>query len=110
MHDSNRKHVKTRPYILKAMAHPLRLFILAKLFKKPHCVCELAEMIGADISTISKHLSVMKNAGLVGDTKEGTTVYYSFQCDCVMTFISCIENVIIENIKRDKLSLAKTRT
>jgi ArsR family transcriptional regulator len=105
MNNTERQRVETRATILKAMAHPSRLFIIEKLYKKSYCVCELAEMIGADVSTISKHLSVLKNAGLVDDLKKGTTVYYSLRCECIMQFIGCIENVIKENIKRDTLSL-----
>ena len=45
--------------IIKAMAHPTRLMIIEELSKQEHCVCELTEMVGADTSTVSKHLSVL---------------------------------------------------
>ncbi len=91
---------RTRATVLKAMGHPTRMFIIEKLNEHPHCVCELTEMIGADTSTISKHLSVLKNAGLVSAKKEGTIVYYSLTCTCIMDFIGCIENVIRNNLER----------
>jgi Bacterial regulatory protein, arsR family len=53
----------------KAMAHPSRVLIVEELTDGERCVCDLTEKIGADISTVSKHLSVMKNAGLVIDEK-----------------------------------------
>lgn len=91
---------RTRAAILKALGHPSRMFIIEKLSEEDHCVCELTDMIGADTSTVSKHLSVLKNAGLVTTRKEGTTVYYSLACTCIMEFIGCIENVIRNNLER----------
>jgi ArsR family transcriptional regulator len=86
-----------RARILKALAHPSRIFIVEQLSKKPHCVCELTEMVGADTSTVSKHLSILKNAGIIDDEKRGTSVYYSLRCTCIMKFIGCIEQVIKMN-------------
>ncbi|MDD4310313.1 MAG: metalloregulator ArsR/SmtB family transcription factor, partial [Candidatus Cloacimonetes bacterium] len=54
---------KQMAVILKAMSHSTRLFILDALKEKEHCVCELQELIGSDMSTVSKHLSILKNAG-----------------------------------------------
>jgi DNA-binding transcriptional ArsR family regulator len=89
-----------RARILKALAHPSRIFIVEKLSEKPHCVCELTEMIGADTSTVSKHLSILKNAGIIEDEKRGTSVYYSLRCQCIMKFMSCIEQVIKMNLDK----------
>ena len=89
-----------RARILKALAHPSRIFIVEKLSKEPHCVCELTEMVGADTSTVSKHLSILKNAGIIDDEKRGTSVYYSLRCTCIMQFIGCIEQVIKMNFEK----------
>jgi ArsR family transcriptional regulator, arsenate/arsenite/antimonite-responsive transcriptional repressor len=83
-----------RAVVLKSLAHPSRLFIVEKLMEAPHCVCELTELIGADTSTVSKHLSVLKNAGVVVSRKEGTTVYYSLTCDCIGGIIDSVETVL----------------
>lgn len=88
-----RARSETRAKILKALGHPSRLFVVEKLAEKPYCVCELTEMIGADTSTVSKHLSILKNAGIVSVRKEGTTVYYSLEARCVMRLIQCVETV-----------------
>jgi ArsR family transcriptional regulator len=79
--------------ILKAMAHPTRLFILNALKKKELCVCELTEMIGDDISTVSKHLHVLKNAGLVNFKRRGNTLFYYLLCPCVLDFTKCVLEV-----------------
>lgn len=83
-----------RAAIMKALAHPSRLMMVEELEKGPRCVCELQQLVGADMSTVSKHLSVMKNAGLVYDTKQGTTVYYHLKTTCVLDFIGCVDRVI----------------
>ena len=107
MTENERLRSQARAKILKALAHPSRMFIVEKIKDKPYCVCELAEMIGIDQSTTSKHLSVLKNAGIIEDKKEGTTVYYSLRCTCIMDFIGCIENVIRMNLERDYRFLKK---
>lgn len=86
--------------IIKAMAHPSRLLVINELKHQDRCVSELTEMIGSDTSTVSKHLSILKNAGIISDMKKGTTVYYNLQCPCVLDFIHCIEGVIESNTNK----------
>lgn len=81
--------------IIKAIAHPTRLFIIDELTQKERCVCELTKLIGDDISTVSKHLAVLKNAGIVVSEKRGTQVYYKLHCPCILKFLGCIESVAI---------------
>lgn len=83
-----------RAKILKAMAHPTRLFIVDELSRGERCVCELTEMVGIDMSTMSKHLSLLKDAGIVRDEKRGSQVYYKLHCSCVMNFFQCVENIL----------------
>jgi len=90
---------EARAKIIKAIGHPSRLFIIEELNKKERCVNELTDMIGADASTVSKHLSVLKNAGLVSDQKRGNSIYYSLRCTCIMDFIGCVEEVLSANAK-----------
>jgi ArsR family transcriptional regulator len=85
--------------VIKAMAHPTRLLIIEELSKREHCVCELTGMIGADTSTVSKHLALLKNAGIVSDEKRGQMVYYKLQMPCVLNFLSCLEKTIRENAR-----------
>jgi ArsR family transcriptional regulator len=95
------KH-EARAKIIKAMAHPSRLFIIEELNKKEHCVGELTEMIGADASTVSKHLSVLKNAGLLTDEKRGNCIYYTLRCTCILDFINCVEDVLVARVEDHK--------
>jgi ArsR family transcriptional regulator len=91
MTERERRRLEKRASLLKSLAHPSRLLIIEMLEKAPRCVGELTVAIGADITTVSKHLTVMKRAGLVQDTKRGTYSEYSLVCDCVTHFIDCIE-------------------
>ena len=79
---------------MKAMAHPSRLFIIQQLSFGEHCVCELRDMVGADLSTVSKHLSVLKNAGIVETEKRGVQVFYRLKVPCILNFMSCVEAVL----------------
>jgi DNA-binding transcriptional ArsR family regulator len=97
---------EARARIIKAMAHPTRLFIVDELSRGKKCVCELTEMIGADVSTVSKHLTVLKNAGVVRDEKRGAQVFYSLRVPCVLNFFSCVESVL-ETTAREQLELAR---
>jgi len=79
--------------VIKAMAHPTRLLILNSLKKREACVCELRDQVGDDISTVSKHLLVLKNAGLVAARREGNWLHYRLTCPCVLEFTDCIAGV-----------------
>ncbi len=89
---------EARAEIIKAMAHPTRLFIIDELSKGERCVAELTKMIGADMSTISRHLSVLKGAGIVAGAKRGSQVYYELRVPCILNFFGCVEAVLQSNI------------
>jgi ArsR family transcriptional regulator len=73
--------------------------MLEELGKTPYCVYELTEMVGLDVSTVSKHLSLLKNAGLVKDEKKGKQVYYSLRMRCALNFLDCVEAVLREQVQ-----------
>ena len=98
MDEKTQARYDARARIIKAMAHPSRLFIIDQLSEKERCVADLTKMIGADISTVSKHLSVLKNAGIVQDEKRGSQVFYRLKVSCITNFFSCVETVLKSNI------------
>jgi len=91
---TTRAKYEARARIVKAMAHPTRLFIVDELSRGERCVCELTEMVGADMSTVSKHLAILRGAGIVEDDKRGSQVYYSLKCPCILRFFGCVESVL----------------
>ena len=62
---------KARVAVLKALAHPTRLEIIQILSQGTRCVSEIEKSVGGDMSTVSKHLSLMRKAGLIGSKKGG---------------------------------------
>ena len=94
MYQQRKNHIEARAKVLKALAHPSRLFIVEELEKEERCVCDLTELIGADVSTISKHLSVLKQAGIVVDDKRGNQVFYRLRVPCILNFFGCVESVL----------------
>ena len=83
--------------IFKALAHPTRVFMVDELSRGERCVCELTEMVGADMSTVSKHLLVLRSAGIVADEKRGSQVFYRLKMPCVLKFFKCVGTVIKAN-------------
>lgn len=88
--------------VVKAMAHPTRLFVVDQLSRGERCVCELTALVGADVSTVSKHLAVLKAAGIVASEKRGSRIYYNLRMPCVLNFFGCVESVI-EAVARESL-------
>jgi ArsR family transcriptional regulator len=88
---------KHQARIIKALAHPTRLFIVDELSRGERCVCELTEMIGVEMPTVSRHLSVLRNAGIVEDEKRGSQVFYRLRVPCVLNFFKCVEAVQVRN-------------
>ncbi|MBU0679433.1 MAG: metalloregulator ArsR/SmtB family transcription factor [Verrucomicrobia bacterium] len=102
MKKAEQERLLRRADILKALAHPSRLLMVEKLAEGERCVCELQKMVGADMSTVSKHLSVLKRAGLVQDDKRGLQVFYRLLSPCVLNFFTCVESVIEARKKRGR--------
>ena len=84
---------KAQARIIKALAHPTRLFIVDELSRGERCVCELTDLIGVEMPTVSRHLSLLKNAGLLEDEKRGSQVYYRLRVPCVLNFFKCVQAV-----------------
>ena len=99
------QHYQARARVAKALAHPSRLLILDALAEKETCVCKLTELVGADQSTVSKHLAVLKQAGLVEDRKDGVMTFYRVKVCCLPKFWACIESVLKENLKEQRAAL-----
>jgi ArsR family transcriptional regulator len=103
----NKKLYQRRAEILKALAHPSRLLIVDVLNQRGElCVCDLEKVVGSDQSTVSKHLSVLKQSGIIDHRREGKNSMYRLTRPCVMEFFACIERVMKENLKEQRQLLA----
>lgn len=79
--------------IMQALSHPTRLFIVEELSRRECHVTELTKMIGNQMATVSRHLGVLKNAGLIQDEKRGPQVFYRVSSNCVMKFFDCLKAI-----------------
>ena len=80
--------------IFKALSHPTRLFILDAIKDQSYSVSQLAQLAGIDISTMSKHLDLLKRYNIVTGVKDRNTVYYKLNVPCLFDFIRCAKNII----------------
>jgi ArsR family transcriptional regulator len=81
--------------VLKALAHRSRLQIVKTIGRGEACVSDLRQVVGSDMSTVSKHLTVLKSAGVVEDRKSGLQVYYRLRIPCIADFVHCIGSVML---------------
>lgn len=103
----SQRHYQARAKIAKALANPSRLCMLDALADREMCVCELTDLVGADQSTVSKHLTVLKQAGLIGDRREGSKVYCYLKVACLRGFWNCIETVLKKNLEEQQALLGR---
>ncbi len=98
---------EARAKVIKALSHPARLIIVDELaVHGERCVCELTELVGTDMSTVSRHLAQLKQAGIVEDDKRGQMVFYRLRVKCLLKFFDCVESVIRCNAKSQQELLA----
>ncbi len=80
--------------IFKALAHPTRLFIIHAVKDKKMSVKELTKIAGIDISTMSKHLDILKRNKIIEGEKVKNFIYYRLAIPCVLEFMNCAVKVI----------------
>lgn len=78
--------------VFKALGHPARVKMVKALAGGERCVCELVEAAGLGWSTVSRHLAVLREAGVVTDEKRGQQVMYRMALPCVNRFLDCLEH------------------
>lgn len=88
--------------VAKAIAHPLRIAIIDFLKDGEQCVCDIAEFVGSERSNVSRHLSVMVNAGVLECHKEGLKVIYKLKTKCILDCFSCITTCLKQQAKENE--------
>jgi len=101
-----RERYEARAAVAKALAHPTRLLLLDALAEGELCVCELNRLVPADQSTVSKHLAILKQAGLVAERREGPKIFYRQTVCCLKGLWECIESVLKQNLKAQQAAIA----
>ncbi len=101
---------RERAETLKALSNPYRLWMVEKLAEQELCVCEFNDALDLDYSTISRHLTILRKAGIVQYRKNGKQVYYSLRTPCILGFLSCFDEVVKLNIKQETEYLNRRET
>ena len=94
---------------MKALGHPSRLLMVDRLAGGERCVRDLAAMVGADVSTVSRHLSVLKTTGIVSAGKRRNQVFYRLRVPCVLRFFDCVGAVLRSLAAEDQPAKAGRR-
>jgi len=105
MRETERRRYELQADVLKALAHPLRLAIIQFLAEEEKCVCDIVDYTGTSQSNISKHLSIMKRAGILSDRKEGLSVYYRLNMPCALNFFQCVKDIMETQISERSAAL-----
>jgi DNA-binding transcriptional ArsR family regulator len=88
--------------IFKALAEPSRIRILKMLQVRPLCVCEISEVIGLTSSTVSEHLSILRENKLVTSEKKGKIVFYKLNFYPKDPSVTAINSIISFSMEVDK--------
>ena len=86
--------------VLRALGHPLRLNIVRYLQGGERCVCEIVPAVGAEQSVVSKHLALLRQAGVVASRKEGVRVIYWVEDPAVFCLLEAAEGVVAGRVAR----------
>lgn len=84
---------------LKTLAQPMRLKILDVLKDGEKCVCKIYPAVGGEQSNISRHLTLMKKAGILNCRREGLMVFYSVRNPKVFEVLGLIKDLLRSQIK-----------
>ena len=91
--------------VFRAIGHPLRLGIIEFLDEGEWCVGDIVGSVGADVSSVSKHLSVLKKAGIVVHRREGLKMMYRIIMPCALDFVRTLEGVLLRRLEENRPSM-----
>ncbi len=103
-----------RASVLKALAHPARLRIFDLLhLDGEKCVCDIAEQLQISQPMTSKHVAILRQAGLLSSRKDGALVFYRVSTPCIYELFHCLDRSIsqvmqdrrdiLERVKKDSI-------
>ena len=97
--EREKERLRLKAEVFKALGHPIRLGIVEFLQPGEMCVCDIVAHVGTEISNVSKHLSILKKAGLVADRRDGLKIMYRLTMFCAIDFARCVEDVVIKRLE-----------
>ena len=97
------EEAEIRSKIIKSMAHPVRLMMIEMLKTGEHSFSQIFDLFKLDKSTVSKHLLVLKESGIISSRKTGSDMIYRLDVPCITDFFSCVTAVIESNVKKQQV-------
>ncbi len=91
---ADKDRFEKRAEIIKAMANAARLMIVEELSRNEKTVTALTELVNLDISTVSRHLLILRHAGIVACERNGNQILYRLRTPCVLNFFDCVEKIL----------------
>lgn len=99
----NRLHAQ----VCSGLADPNRILILYKLAEEPHNVSDLAQTLEIPQPTISRHLKVLRERGMVNSERDGQSVYYSLADRRIIKALDLLRAILADTLE-DQIQLART--
>lgn len=109
MNHDIRERLRAPARVFKALGQETRLFIVQELGRGERCVQDLQKLVGQDMSTVSKHLSALRDAGLVRDERRGNQVFYHLAAPCVLEFMTCVAGITGQPVLHDLAADGRSR-
>ncbi|MBW6485218.1 MAG: metalloregulator ArsR/SmtB family transcription factor [Syntrophobacterales bacterium] len=96
-----------RVKVVKAMAHPVRLMVIEFLQGRERSFSEIFKLFQFDKSTISKHLLVLKESGVISSRKTGREMIYKLEVPCAVDFFRCANVIIKDRVNKELQFLSR---
>lgn len=96
----NESSYLARARLMKALSHPARLRIVDQLASGERCLCELQPLFEQDKSTLSRHISALRQVGIVSERREGARIYLRLATPCILQIFDCLNGVLQAEAKR----------
>lgn len=85
---------EARASVFKALGHPARLRLVEALAAGPVCVCELAELVPQGLPAVSKHLALLREAGVVRSRRDGQKIFHELTMPCLLDSFGCVDRLL----------------
>ncbi len=99
-----------RARVMKALGHPVRLLIVDALHKGDRCICELAPQFKIRQPTLSRHINVLRQAGLISERRIGPKLMLHLITPCIVRAFDCALEVVQSDLRRRSRVLEGTKS
>ena len=105
MKNKDKKLFELQAQVFKALGHPVRLAVVSVLRDGEQAVSSLMGFTATEASNLSRHLDVLKKAGIVSHRREGLQVFYKLNMPCAISFFECVKEIVQARIMEESALL-----